>query len=401
MYIKVTNTEELKQLFEEMFLNKTDKVTKISDHSVMNGAAYGISKVAQKVIKEAALVEAHLYPDVAYGEILDEIADNFGIAPRFGASKSSMFLKVVAAEGTIYLAGTNEFRGNDGITFELENHTTIGANGYEYIKVRSKEQGSKTNVEALTVNRVSSQPTGHLLAINEYRAIGGRDIESDDAFRKRIKEGSNILARGTLSMIEQAMMLYNDNVQRVFYSGIDVNGKVHLKITTQNQVDLTSSELETLLEDIAPYMNLVDLKQYSSTVVNVVLENADYEYIDFSFRISLNAGYDADSVRKEIQTRFTKVFNPDKWDLLNNKVEWDNLLELVKKVRGVKYVPDNYFLINSEAKDFAVELNKFPKVRGFIMYDTTGVVLSDNNNQITPAYYPNQPDFSFQSSVIE
>ena len=210
MLTRISNIEELKQIFAEGFFNKTDSVTKISDNSVLNGIAYGCSKIGQKALKDIALVESHILPDNAFGEHLDSIAERRGIAPRFLASESSTYLRLVADEGTQYQVATNSFVSNSGITFNLESDVTIGAIGYTYAKVRSQETGGRTNVDVLDINTVTPVPTGHTYVINEAIAIGGRDVESDDLFRKRIKEGPNILAKNTLAYMAQVMNKINN-----------------------------------------------------------------------------------------------------------------------------------------------------------------------------------------------
>lgn len=61
MITKTANTiANLKNLWIEMFLNKTDRVSNIADGSVLNGVAYGTAKVAQKAIKDIAIVEAQI-----------------------------------------------------------------------------------------------------------------------------------------------------------------------------------------------------------------------------------------------------------------------------------------------------------------------------------------------------
>src|ERR1035437_705099 len=242
MYTKITSTEELMQLFIESLLNKTDKLSKVSPNSVNSGIAFGVANVGRTVLKEVALVETHIFPDDAVGSALDEVANNYGIAPRFESSKSSVFVRVFADSGTQYLLGVQEFSGTDGITFEMEGDVTIGTNGYGYIKLKSKETGVRTNINALTIKNVAPSPTGHKLVVNEYKATGGRDLESDDLFRKRIKEGSNVLARGTNSMIEQVFMKFNSDVLRVFNGGTDVNGKIVLYVAMQNGVNLSDND---------------------------------------------------------------------------------------------------------------------------------------------------------------
>ena len=212
MITKVPSIEELKQIWAEIFFLKQDKVTKISDHSVLSGMAYGIAKVGQKAVKDIAIVESHILPDSAYGIYLDNIADNFGIAPRFASSGSSTYIRVVGTPGTLYKVDTHTFSNTSGVDFSLVEDFVIGDSGFGYIKVRSVQEGSYTNVDPLSINRLNPIPSGHSYVINEYIATGGRDSESDDDFRKRIKEGVNIIARGTISMLEQVFMKINPNI---------------------------------------------------------------------------------------------------------------------------------------------------------------------------------------------
>ena len=94
MITKVNNTISfLKNLWVETFLNKTDKVTDITDNSVLNGVAYGTAKVAQKALKDIAIVEAQIFPEEATGDYLDRAAQLFGVTPRKGALGSMQLLE--------------------------------------------------------------------------------------------------------------------------------------------------------------------------------------------------------------------------------------------------------------------------------------------------------------------
>ena len=83
METKIYSVDELKNMFLQELLNKTDgKISKISDHSVLNGMAYGFAKVFQKSMKDVALLESELFPEYAYGQFLDKIAERYGISGR-------------------------------------------------------------------------------------------------------------------------------------------------------------------------------------------------------------------------------------------------------------------------------------------------------------------------------
>ena len=220
--------ETLKNLWVELFLNKTDKVSDISDNSVLNATAFAGAKVAQKAIKDIAIVEAQLFPETAQGEYLDRAASLFGVPQRRGAIGSSTYVKIIAEEGTNYISGVHEFVNTNGILFELENNLTIGVNGYGYAKVRSVGAGAKTNVEANSIINVAPVPGGHIAVTNEYHATGGIDAETDEVFRLRIKNNLNIFSIGTIEYFTQLLQQMDDRVLRVVNLGIDELGKRNL-----------------------------------------------------------------------------------------------------------------------------------------------------------------------------
>ena len=339
MITQISSIEELKQLWIEILLTKTTKVTKVEDESVLNGIAYGCAKTGQKALKDISIIESHIFPDTAFGIYLDNIADNYGIAPRFGSSQSSMYIRLVGAPGTQYLVGTHTFTGNEGVIFDLEENITIGSLGYIYAKVKSQSIGTKSNVNALSIKKVSPVPIGHKYVINEYAAMYGRNSESDNLFKLRIKQGSNILARGTIAMLEQVFMKINNNVLRVYYNGINDQGQVVLGILTQNGVNLTSSELGELLTQGGEFLTLTELKPYGTQSYGIYLQNIQYQPIDISFRVELFSGYNPDDIRKEIQINFAKKYDFRFW-VPGNVIQWEDLMFIVKQTKGVKYFPE-------------------------------------------------------------
>ena len=91
----------LKNLFIEIFLDKTNKVNNVADGSIVNANAFGVSKLAQKAMKDIAITEAQIFPDSATGEYLDKAAALYGVSPRKGALGSSTYVRVYASPGTV------------------------------------------------------------------------------------------------------------------------------------------------------------------------------------------------------------------------------------------------------------------------------------------------------------
>lgn len=395
MITKITPVNELKLMFLEILLNKTDKINDIGADSVLNGIAFGCAKVGQKCLVNQAIVEGHIFPDTAYGVYLDELAANRGVSPRFGATASSTYVRLIGDEGTTYLKDVQTFTSTSGITFSLEEDVVIGINGYAYAKVRCNQEGLDTNVDPLSINKVSPIPTGHLTCTNEYRATGGRDEEDDDLFRQRIKDSINQLARTTLSYLEQVFMKINPNVLRIHKGGIDADGRLNLIVVSVNGQDFTDDEFNEILSRSEEYLSLSELLR-SSTDYALKLNNVDWLPVDVEFRVDIDPAYDQDRVRREIQIQMSKLFDYRFWEY-GDKVEWENLLYAAKNVDGVRYVPDTHFYPHA---DINVPKFRLPRVRGFVMRDLDGNIVEDNGGVLAEVYYPNDIDVSFQSSVL-
>nr|DAG58499.1 MAG TPA: Baseplate J like protein [Bacteriophage sp.] len=387
MITKTANTiANLKNLWIEMFLNKTDRVSNIADGSVLNGVAYGTAKVAQKAIKDIAIVEAQIFPKSATGEYLDKSAALFGVSPRKEALGSSTYVRVFAEPGTHYEVGT-KFISKNGVQFTVDQPFTVDKSGYGYISVRSVITGSATNVEANSITEVSPRPLTHIECTNEYTAIGGRDYEDDETFRNRIINYNNKLSTDTMEGWTQIFQDLDSRILKVMNVGLGEDGKTHIYLVTQNGSFFTDDELEELLTKATPYFGLTELDLQGNTL-GIVIENAKWMYVGgeegVDFRVELSSNAVIADVRKNIQIAMTKYLDFRFWEA-GKKVEWDDLLEVVKTAEGVKYVPDEYFF---PYFDEEVPLNMLPRIKGFRMRDLEGNILYDSGSSLSNIFYP-------------
>lgn len=400
MITKIIPIDTLKQMFVEILLNKTDRISDISNESVLNGIAYGCSKLAQRLLVNQGVVEGHLFPDTAYGDYLDNIAASRGIAPRFTSFGSTTYVRVQAAIGTTYSSGTT-FISSNGIQFVSTSNYTVGRDGYGYIKVNSVQGGAASNVDALTINTISNPPVGHIACTNEYAATGGRDNESDDDFRIRIKASANQLARNTMAYLEQIFMKINSKVLRLHRGGVDENGRICLIVVSINGQDFTTAEFDEILSQSEEFLSLNELSRQTVSGFPISLVNPNWYPIDIDFRCDIDPAYDQASVRRNMQIAVSKLFDYRYWNT-NGKVEWENILYAIRNTDGVRYVSDAFFLPKS---DINMTNYRLPRVRGFIVRDMDGGVLSDNYSitsqfDYTDYFFPNSPDANFQQSVI-
>lgn len=395
MITQPLTVRELKELFTETFLDTQQTVTKVSDNSVLSGVAYGVAKLAQKTMKELALVESHVFPDQAFGQYLDTIAADRGVPARFGPTVSSGYVRLVASPGTQYSLGVNQFFARNGLIFDLEEDVLIGANGYAYAKVRSQLAAAAADVEPLSITRVVPTPDGHQYVINEYQMQGGRDAETDSEFRTRIRDSVNILASGTLAKLTQVMLTTNQTVLRLFNQGLASNGKQRLAVASSNGIDYTTSELQALLTTIEPFLAVRDLRTYSGNTVGLELVNVSWLPVDVSLRGELENGANPVTVRTEMQIRMGKYLDPRNWRA-HQKVEWDELLTIARSTPGMRYVYDNFFFPQA---DITVPTSRIPRIRGFSLLNAVGALLTTNGDTLNPIYYPPIVDDVFVRSL--
>lgn len=393
---KITPSDELAEIFIEILLNTTDRVTKVSDASVLRGHANGVGKLGSLQLKDLAIIESRLFPETAFGSYLDDIAQRGGMIPRLSSASSSTYLRLVGDPGTIYETGVHTFKSTMGIDFILTENITIPSIGFTYAKVISQNAGLSCNVDPLTINQVSPVPTGHEYCINEYAAIGGRDAESDDLFRERLLKGVNQLSRDTKSMIEQVLIKINPRVLKIYHLGIHSSGKTQLGVLTCDGGDLSGPEITTITNKLEKFFNITEYRPINtSQFIGIEILNMSFLPIDISFRVAFEDGFNQDVVRKNIQINLNKYIDFRYWT--KTKLDWDDLFLIVKRTNGVKYVPDEYF---TPYNDIQIPFDKLPRIRGFQMMDLSGNIITDLQGVLNPIFYPNQPDLYFQTYFL-
>lgn len=387
MITKILTISKLKQLWLELLINKTDKVSDISDNSVLNATAFATAKVAQKCIKDIAIVESQIMPESAVGTDLDNAGRLFGSMTRETVLGSSTYLRIIADEGTFYDKTSVTFSNYNGIQFIPDEDLTMGALGYDYLLVRSVDQGEKTNVDPNSIVNINNAPTGHIGCTNEYMALGGRDYDSDELFRVKIMQHNNIKAQQTIAYYTSIFRQINSNILKVMYKGVDSDGKKTFSIVTQNGSSLQTEELEDIIDQTKKYFSLNDMNVYGD-VLGVKLINAVWHEVNgatgVDFRIEVWSNYDPNAVRKQIQINLTKYLDWRYWPV-GGKIEWDDLLQIVKNTEGVKYVPDAYFYPKA---DEAVSVSRLPRIKKFVMRDLDGNIIADSAGILSPVFYP-------------
>ena len=394
METKIYTRDEIKNQFIQVVLNHTNKISKISDNSVLNGISYGVASIVQKLMKDTALLESELFPEYAYGQYLDKIAQRTGVSPRQSYLGSSVWLRLVGVPGTSYNSSTT-FSTPDGIVFNIYDTVTIPDAGYCYVKARSVSTGAQTNVKANTITQISNAPSGHLYVINEVPATGGVDIEDDKSLFSRISQNFNNFAFDTLSKIRMVLTILNPLILDVKKLGTDSStGKVKLGIVTVNGTQLTQEELKGLSERLTDYLSLSDLSIFSTIKHQslIDLEMVQTVNLVLDFRVGLS-NVDLDLLRSKILIEITKLFDYREWKE-GSSVSWSDIFYIVKSQEGIQNLPSKYFhLVQGDkvfTSDIEVPSTKLPALKGFIMRDLNGEVYTRGKSTIIPYYYSSE-----------
>lgn len=378
MLVKVKTIEQLKQeFFFSLRNNCGDKITKITPLSVTNGFAFAISKIVQKLNKDAAMIEAKLFPETANSTVLDNIASREGVPGRRSSSGSSTVLLFFGALATVYPAGT-QVRSIGGVIFETLEELTLSFHRFGFVLAESTTVGSSVNVSPNTVTElVAAPPAGHTSVTNPFRAIGGRDQESDYDFRNRLLQAENIISKNTEAFYEALVYNVTEDILRVHSRGLKTfDDTFELIVVKNNLADYDAGELAAIKNGI---LNSVPLSDYGDTKISVA--NIDWTYIDMYIPIRLISGYNLEDVAVQMQAELATFIDLSRWRF-GEKVEWDDLLEVCKNTEGVQEIYDRDFL---PRVDKTVGEHSLPRIRQFTIKD----IPSDTTfgNVFTPAFW--------------
>lgn len=378
MLVQVKTTEQLKQEFIISLRNNCgDKITKVTPLSVTNGFAFGLAKIVQKINKDSAMIEAKLFPENANSTILDSIASREGIPGRRSSSKSSVVLLFRGTSGTTYPAGL-QVRSVDGVIFELKAELVLGTHRFGYMIAESTTFGISTNVSPNSITEtVATPPVGHTSVTNPYRAVGGRDEETDYDFRNRLLQAENIISRNTEAYYEALLYTANEDVLRVHSRGLKSFDDTFEIIVVKNSLaDFSAGELSDMKTAI---LNSIPLSDYGTAKISVA--NISWTYVDIVVPLKLKSGYTLDQVLPEMQILVSNFVDISKWQF-GEKLQWDDLLEVCKKTTGVEEVYDDLFTPNS---DVLIPEHSLPRIRNFAVRD---VVTNTTLGEVTtPSFW--------------
>jgi hypothetical protein len=339
MLIKPRTLEDSKEDFILALRNNCgDKITKIAPLGVFNGFAYAMARLAQKINSDSALIESYLFPDFAYGTVLDGVSILEGFGARYLAIKGTVVLCFVATPGTTY-ANNFQVRNNAGVVYQTLNTLVIGACGFGFVIAESLQAGTQAKVSELSLTLcVTTPPAGHTSVTNTISSIGALDTETDYTYRTRIKNSYNIFAMKTELYYEALVRKFYPEVVRVLLkTPKNVPQGNCIRVLKNDGGLFDSTGLIDIKNSIADFLPITDRINNSITV-----ENFDFVPIIIDFPVRFYEGTDPYQALTDLQLALIHFLDFSQWQP-GKKVTKENLLDTCYKVASIKEINETEF----------------------------------------------------------
>jgi len=212
------------QIFAQMIARVVarTRLSDISDTSVFKHLLAASARQDDEQYYQMSLMLQLFSIDTATGEDLDERAKDIqpSVVTRIQASKSTgnVVFSRNGTSGTVSIPIGTKVKTTDGKVFATTTTGTISPTSVEQISghgvgrdsnlvaVIADVPGADGNVSANTVIKFESKPSGVDEVTNLSAFANGRDKETDDSFRNRLKDYIAGLARCTVQAIEAGII---------------------------------------------------------------------------------------------------------------------------------------------------------------------------------------------------
>lgn len=145
------------------------------------------------------------YLDFAVGQSLDNLVTLLGFVRR-AAIKATGQVTFYGLDGTQIPANTEiQTSGDSPIVFVTDSPVTISG-GSATVNITAKVAGSNGNVAANTITVLTNPIAGVTSVTNQSATTGGRDAESDEEFRNRVKQSLSSAGAATLDAIRAGVL---------------------------------------------------------------------------------------------------------------------------------------------------------------------------------------------------
>jgi baseplate J-like protein len=343
------NTKE--KILERMKSSLVNLESKLEGSFTMDNLQAVANEIARLYSTEYESIIDRSHLDTATGEDLDVLGINNHGVKRLPATYEEVVLTITGLPNTII---TSEVGAkSEDFMYYVTGTYTINHTGKILVTARCKELGAGKKALAGAINKFIKPYIGLISVINETPSSGGYDAETDEAYRKRIKEYEKASAGyGNIAW-------YKVKAKEVVGVGkakvIDLargNGTVDVIIVGNDNTEASTQLVNQVTE-------LIESSRLAG--VNVRVEAAKPLPIMVMGRVYLKEGVTLENVIAELKIKLKEYFIGLEFEGRNKiKVSYSQILSILLNCEGVEDA-DNV-LINKMNTSIDIEERFFPDV---------------------------------------
>lgn len=363
-----------------IFVSQTEKVTSFGKDGIVRGIFHSVSNVVSEMWNDLYQTKRQMQLTTAEGNDLIEFGERRGV-PKNAAAKSSVVLIFNGPDNTVISAGTNiKSIIDSSIVYTTKVEITLGSANPNIVRpikansigdiviAESVATGSQTSVDVNELTVIDPEIAG-VTVTNLVPSSGGKDIESDDEYRERIKNIIDSLAQGTQAFYEALAMKADSTVMKAKaiksqYGGVDVY------LVKNSLGDYDNSELST----IASY-----IYDYQKAFQNISCKNAIRRSIEVRGKFLIKSGYTNDQVFSAIASKIASyisgIFK------FTTTVKFIDLVNEIAEAEGLTSIDLSNFYLNGAQADIYLTSVEVPVFTHLLFIDSFNNVIEEDIEQ--------------------
>lgn len=238
--------------------------------------------------------------DAAEGVQLDNLGKISGV-PREPATASTSTLTLGGTPTTFIPAGSRS-RVPDGGVFAHDEDATIGGGGTVDVTATATETGP-IEAAATSINQIVDTVVGWDTVTNAADAVIGRDIESDAAYRQRIKESKSAAGTSTDQAMQAALVRLEAvtaasvvSNRQIITDSLGIPGKSFLAVVWPPT--LSTAEKQLVAEVLWNHLPLGMYSHGTDVIAQVTDSQGKEQTVRFDFATQVNIWWEVDVTTK-------------------------------------------------------------------------------------------------------
>jgi hypothetical protein len=313
MAVVIPTVQEIQDRAITEVQTRNPRLTDTNEGSFIDALTGAGAVLADETIRLGLAGQARFFFDTAIGAELDALAADRGFPARKAASSGAgevQWTKVVgAAAYTIPAATRIQGTLDDGTPVVVESTASVVVQAIDTVVTVpciAQATGPTTNLSIgfldTVLDTIPSDPAATVT--NAARFVGGAVVESDEAYRSRLRLFFSTLRRATVAAIKfGALLVAGVQVVTVSEATVPADGIVRVYI---GDPDARSNALQVAAV-------VTELENWRAAGVQVVVLGADREEISVALTVTVPAGTDIASLAADIRANivgYTDTLEP-------------------------------------------------------------------------------------------